>query len=68
MTVKIKFTTGKEVELNEVELKELNDMYREHKEEVVSLPYNPPMYPSYPYWPSHPYYVSPVWTCSSNKD
>lgn len=51
MTIKIKLSTGKEIELTKEEYDEL------YGSALVTLPVQPipiPVYPNYPTWPSYP--------------
>ena len=53
MTVKILFSTGKEIELTEGELRELFG----HQEPIVAQPFTLPYYPWVQPW-SQPYYTT----------
>jgi hypothetical protein len=62
MTVKIVFSTGKEIELTEEELREL---YGQSQQIVV----NPIQIQPFTYPPTYPYYPGyPVITCDTNSN
>ena len=56
MEIKIKFSTGKEITLNQIEFNEL----------MGRNPFSYVPYPTYPTYPQYPYY--PTWTTSDSME